>query len=359
MSYRSKIFVTLFALFCVLSFFYAIRAVLFPFIMAFVLSYLLDPVVGYLSKSFKLGRSLSALIVVGIFFTLIILALSLMLPVVYDQVTTFIAKIPEYREIFESKIMPKIFKVLESFDPEIGEKIINSIENFSGEIFKYLKSLLSHIWSSGSAFLHILSLVFITPLVMYYILRDFHEIAEEFHKLIPSNMKKSIRKLLQDIDNVLSGYIRGQFNVCLMLGVFYATGLIYIGLDYGLFIGLGTGLASFIPYFGMLVGAGTGIIVALVQYPTMYEVMLVVAVFVIGQAIEGNFVTPKIVGNKIGLHPVWMIFAMLAAGLLFGFVGVLIAIPLAAIISVIVRHIMELYFNSEVYKGRKIKKARA
>jgi predicted PurR-regulated permease PerM len=168
---------------------------------------------------------------------------------------------------------------------------------------------------------------------------------------LPRDKAPVIRKLLQEIDARMAGFLRGQALVCLLLGIFYAIGLTLVGLQYGLIIGLLTGFVSFVPYIGMLLGAGIGLIVAFFQFDSWLMVAAVLGVFIAGQVIEGNFVSPILVGDRVGLHPVWLMLAVLAGGALLGFVGVLIAVPAAAAIAVLLRFALERYLESPLYRG--------
>jgi predicted PurR-regulated permease PerM len=201
------------------------------------------------------------------------------------------------------------------------------------------------------ALFQLISLVVITPLVSFYLLRDWDRIVERIDAYLPRGSAPAIHDQFGKIDRTLAGFIRGQATVCLILGAFYAVGLSLVGLEFGLLIGLGTGLISFIPYFGMMVGLAVGISVALAQFSGLGSVALVAAVFAVGQVAEGNFLTPKLVGDRVGLHPVWVIFALLAGGTLFGFTGILLAVPAAAVIGVLVRFTLESYRDSRLYEG--------
>ena len=184
---------------------------------------------------------------------------------------------------------------------------------------------------------------------MFYLLRDWDRIVATVDGWLPQRQAHIIRDQVSEIDSVLSAFVRGQFTVCIVLGVFYAVGLSVVGLDFGFIIGFGTGLISFVPYFGMLVGFVAGVGVAIAQFGEWQPVVLVAGVFVVGQFLEGNFITPKLVGDKIGLHPVWIIFALLAGGAVFGFTGILLAIPAAAIIGVLSRFGISQYLTSAAY----------
>ena len=209
---------------------------------------------------------------------------------------------------------------------------------------------------STLAVVNVLLLIFITPIVTFYILLDWHKITNKVESWFPKAHTKTIKEQLSYVDTALSGYIRGQTNVCLLLGAFYAVGLSLAGLDFGLFIGLATGILSFIPYVGILFGVTIGMMVALFQFGDSIHLLLVFAIFVVGQFIEGNFITPKLVGDKVGLHPVWIIFGMLSGAALFDFVGVLLAVPVTAVLGVIVRFAMKKYLSSPIYSNGLVRK---
>jgi predicted PurR-regulated permease PerM len=189
----------------------------------------------------------------------------------------------------------------------------------------------------------------ITPVVTFYLLRDWDKLVAKLDQWLPRDSAETIRAQVALVDETLAAFARGQAIVCLLLGVFYGIGLTLVGLEYGLIIGLVTGLISFVPYFGMLTGMVVGVGLAFVQFDSLMPVVMVLAVFGVGQVIEGNVVTPKLVGDRIGLHPVWMIFALMAGGALFGFMGILLAVPVAATIGVLSRFALSRYLAGPLY----------
>ena len=198
---------------------------------------------------------------------------------------------------------------------------------------------------------NIISLFVITPVVAFYLLRDWDAIIARVDTYLPRAHVETIREQARLVDETLAGFLRGQFTVCLLLGLFYGIGLSLVGLEFGLVIGLGTGLVSFIPYFGMLIGFVVGVGLAIAQFHTLLPIAMVVVVFAVGQFLEGNFLTPKLVGDRVNLHAVWIMFALLAGAALFGFVGVLLAVPVAAVIGVLVRFSIARYRASPLYLG--------
>ena len=189
-----------------------------------------------------------------------------------------------------------------------------------------------------------------TPIVAFYLLRDWDRVVASVDGWLPRRHADEIRSIAREIDGVLSGFLRGQFIVCLALAAFYGVGLSLVGLDFGLIIGISTGLLSFVPIFGMLIGFAVGVGVALAQFGPTLHVILVVVVFMVGQFLEGHVMTPRLVGSRVGLHPVWTIFALLAGGALAGFTGLLVAVPAAAAIGVVARHAIRRYLASAAFK---------
>ena len=214
---------------------------------------------------------------------------------------------------------------------------------------QFSAKLLKGIINNGFALINLLSLLLITPVVAFYMLRDWDTFVKKVDNLLPRKSKNEIREQFKLIDKALSGFIRGQVSVCVILGAYYSFGLHIIGLELGLLVGFLAGLISFIPYVGSISGFLISIILAFAQFGDVTKIIEVVAVFMIGQFIEGNFLTPKLVGDNIGLHPVWVMFSLLAGGVLLGFLGLMIAVPVAAIIGVLTRYTINNYKKSSLY----------
>ncbi|MEM7617406.1 MAG: AI-2E family transporter, partial [Pseudomonadota bacterium] len=282
------------------------------------------------------------------FFVIMVVLCILLMPLIYDQMLNLIHKIPIYIEYIQNNFLPNLTSKIRDINPDIENNLHNSMNDLSKYAFNFLAKILENIWSSGIALLNIFSLIFITPIVIFYLLRDFDIMMDKIKKILP---KKHLPVILEQVDLInltLAGYIRGQTNVCLILGSFYAIALLIVGLNFGLAIGFITGILAFIPYVGVLIGMTIGVAVAFVQYEGFAgytNILIVVAIFLIGQFLEGNFVSPKLVGDKVNLHPVWIIFGMLAGAQLLGFVGVLLAIPVTATIGVLVRFVYNIWLE--------------
>lgn len=320
---------------------YAVKSVLAPFLCSIVLAYFLNPLVERFYRRYHISRLRATALILGLFFSTLISTGLLLLPVIYSQTVEFIESIPSYLKIFTTEFYPKISSVLNSlgFSLEGNFSDVMAHQGMSDKVLNFSQEVLQNAITSSSGIIDILSLVFIMPILLFYFLKDWSAMISKIDEYLPREAGAQIRKIMIDIDHTMSGYIRGQFNVCLMLGILYAALLSCTGLNFGFLIGFMTGMLVFIPYVGMLIGVTTAIVVALFQWGFDFgNIGLVVLVFLIGQVIESNFLTPKLVGSRIGLHPLWLIFGLFFFGALFGFIGVLLAVPLTAISGVIFKH---------------------
>ena len=331
---------------------YALSAILLPFVAGIAIAYLLDPVTDVLEK-WRLPRWAAAALVTFGSIVVVVAGVLLLIPLLQTQLMDFVERIPQFADLIRERAV----RLLEFLQARLSAAEMDALRAkigaFAGrDAIAWLGGVLGGLWGGGVALLNVLSLMVITPIVTFYLLRDWDLLVARIDGWLPRRHVDVIREQMRLIDRTLSGFVRGQLMVCLMLGTFYAIGLTVVGLDFGLVIGLATGLVSFVPYFGMLAGFVVGIGVAVAQFGSWVPVALVAAVFVIGQFVEGNFITPRVVGNRIGLHPVWLIFALLAGGALFGFTGLLLAVPLAAVLGVLVRFSLERYLAGAAYRGR-------
>jgi predicted PurR-regulated permease PerM len=225
------------------------------------------------------------------------------------------------------------------------------LDGVSERALGYLAGLAEGVFSGFGSLFTVLSLALITPVVTFYLLRDWDRIIGKIDSWLPRGNADVIREQVRLIDQTLAGFARGQALVCVLLGVFYAIGLSVVGLEFGLIVGFVTGLISFVPYFGMIVGFVAGVGIAIGQFGELVPVLLVALVFGIGQVLEGNILTPRLVGERVGLHAVWIIFALLAGGALFGFLGILLAVPVMAVIGVLARVLLGQYLASPLYRA--------
>ena len=328
-----------------------LRDVLFPFVAGFAIAYFLDPLVDRLERA-GLTRTWSTIVVTASFFVLFILVLALLVPVLYAQVIQFLNNLPGYVAAIEAKAAPLVELARSYMSVEEGTtKVREFLEAHLGDVARFTVRFLGNLVGGLEVTFSLLSLFVITPVVAFYLLRDWDRIVARIDSWLPRVHAETIREQIGLVDETMAGFVRGQFSVCMILGLFYGIGLSIVGLEFGLIVGILTGLISFVPYFGMVVGFVVGMGLAIAQFDAIVPIVLVAVVFAVGQVIEGNFLTPKMVGDRVNLHAVWIIFALLAGGALFGLVGVMLAVPVAAIVGVLVRFAVAQYLQSALYLG--------
>jgi predicted PurR-regulated permease PerM len=332
-----------------LVFLFLIRSILLPFVLGVFTAYFLDPAADKLEKM-GISRGVATLLITFGFFLTVILASLVIIPVIASQFAGLISAIPGYIADFETQYASEITQKLGGLTFIDMEQLRSTTSNISGFAVKLAGNFVTGLLQSGMAIVNLLSLILITPIVAFYLLRDWDHITTRLDSYLPRSEANTIREQLAIIDRTLAGFLRGQINVCLILGTFYAVGLSLVGLKFGILIGLATGLLVIFPYVGLMLGMGTGLAVAFFQFDSIEPVFTVLGVFVIGQIMEGYFITPKLVGEKVGLHPVWIIFGMLAGATLFGFVGILLAVPVTAVIGVLIRFALQRYLESPYYQ---------
>lgn len=341
------IWLTIFVFFCAAV--YVLRSVLLPFVAGIIIGYLLDPWASKFEK-WGINRTCATILVLLLVVLIIVPALILLFGLIDEQLGHFLKAVPAYLTALSRKIEPILIKLQDDFPGLQPEKIREYIRGNMANGIKLLGNVVKGVVTGGFALVNVLSLLLITPIVAFYMLRDWDTFVGKVDSLLPKHYKKSIEKQAREIDCILASFIRGQLSVCVLLGTFYALGLYFVGLDLGVLVGFLAGILSFIPYVGTISGFVVSLAIAFAQFDNMVPILQVVGVFLVGQFIEGNFLTPKLVGDSVGLHPVWIMFALLAGGVLLGFLGLMIAVPVAAIIGVLMRHAIENYKESSLYR---------
>ncbi len=327
-----------------------LRGVLLPFVAGMAVAYFVDPMAGRLER-LGLSRTAATSVITLSFFALLVVALLLLVPVIEQQVVTFIQRVPAYAAALAERARPLIEELHRRLSSDDIEKLQSSAGAYAGTAVSWAVGLVKDVLTGGIAFMSILSLLIITPVVTFYLLRDWDRVVETVDRWLPRHHAEIIRLELREIDRTLAGFVRGQATVCLVLAGFYGIGLTLTGLDLGLMIGLLTGLGAFVPYVGMLIGLIASVCLAVAQGGAWSLWIGIGVVFAIGNVLEGYILTPKLVGGRVGLHPVWIIFSLLAGGALFGFVGILLAVPAASVIGVLTRFGLERYMGSTLYHG--------
>ncbi|GHD07180.1 AI-2E family transporter [Tianweitania populi] len=335
-----------------IAFLVVFSSILLPFVAGMALAYFLDPVADRLER-LGLSRLMATIVILISFLLAVVLVVIIIVPLLSSQLSDFISNVPGY--------ITNLQMLITDFDPEwlrenFGVEPAALRDGLSGLVTQgagFITTLLQSLWNSGKAIVDVVALFVVTPVVAFYMLLDWDRMIASIDRCVPRDHIQTVRQLARDVNSATAGFVRGQGTLCLILGAMYAVGLTVVGLNFGLLIGLFAGLISFIPYVGSLVGLILSIGVACVQFwPDWPMVVLVAAIFFGGQFIEGNILQPKLVGSSVGLHPVWLMFALFAFGSLFGFVGLLLAVPAAAAVGVLVRFAVARYLASPLYKGK-------
>jgi len=328
---------------------YFLAPILLPFVSGALLAYLGDPLVDRLEK-FKISRTLSVVIVFFVAFLLLLPLLVFLIPLIESQIKLLLAKAPGYLDWLMLNLEPTLRETFGFGIPalEVEQLKATFAEQFSnaGGFFKGLMRTVTH---SGFVVAGWMANLFLIPVITFYLLRDWDNLVAYIHDLLPRQAEPTVSLLTKQSDEVLGAFLRGQMLVMMALGTIYAIGLKMVGLEFSLLIGLLAGILSFIPYMGLIVGILMAGIAVMLQTHDPSNLIWVSLVFVVAQAIEGTILTPLLVGDKIGLHPVAVIFSVLAGGQLFGFFGILLALPVFAVLAVIMRHFSKTYKDSHIY----------
>ena len=325
--------------------------ILLPFIAGMALAYFLDPVADRLER-IGLSRMMATVVILVAFVVLFALSLMIVIPLLATQAADFLEKLPGY--------VTQLQELVANFNPNLLPGWISSQmgtikQSFSSILAEgagFLGTVFKQLWNSGMALVNIVSLLVVTPVVAFYLLLDWDRMIAKVDSWVPRDHVANVRQIASEIDAAIAGFVRGHGSICIILGLFYGIALSFAGLNFGLLIGLFAGVIGFIPYVGSLVGLVLSVGVAIVQFwPDWTMIAATLGIFIFGQFVEGNILSPKLVGDSVGLHPVWLMFALVAFGALFGFVGLLLAVPLAAAVGVIARFALRQYLASPFYRG--------
>jgi predicted PurR-regulated permease PerM len=328
--------------------FWSVQGIITPFFVSFIIAYMLNPLIVKL-EPYKINRTFSAFVIVIGFFALIILAIFISIPFLKSELLKLAYSLPRYIERIYSLLSPYFDTAKEllniagksSFDETVAKNI--------SRMAAWLLEIAAGLFTNTLALANMISLIVLTPIISFYLLRDWQKTVASFYSLVPPKYFDRVNGLLYRINIVLGGYFRGQAIVCLSLFCYYAIFLGAVGLNFSLTIASITGFFAFIPYIGYLIGFSAGIGVAMSQFQDWSDIGIVLVIFLVGQIIESYYLLPKMVGDRICLHPVWIIFSLLSGGLLMGFTGLLIAMPIAATIGVLIRSLVQEYRSSTYY----------
>ena len=350
MSFRLHAAFWIAALLFLLTFLWVFSDILLPFILGMALAYLLDPIADRLEAA-GMSRFWATITIVLMSVLVLALLALIVVPLLVAQLSGFLERLPDYVDRLQTLgnwfFQTEIGQYLGGRTPDTG------VEQVVSQGAAWVASVLGSVWAGGQALIGVVSLLVVTPVVAFYLLYDWDRMLARLDHLIPRDQVQTVRQLGHDIDAAMAGFVRGQGAVCLILGAFYAVALSVVGLNFGFLIGSAAGLISFIPFVGSIVGFVLSVGVAIVQFwPEWIWILVVAGIFGAGQFLEGNILQPRLVGSSIGVHPVWLMFALFAFGSLFGFVGVLLAVPVTAAIGVLVRFAVGQYRQSPLFWGR-------
>jgi predicted PurR-regulated permease PerM len=334
------------------------HGIMLPFVVGMALAYLFDPMTDRLQR-LRMSRLVASLVMLGLFFLAVILSLMLLVPLIVSQLSGFVEKLPATVSRLQQLAVEHGAPLIRRIG---GPTAVEDLQSSAGDLVAkgagWAATFLGSLWAGGMAVVNIASLAVVTPVVAFYMLMDWDRMVAKVDGWVPVMHRATVRSLARQIDRAIAGFLRGQALVCLFLGTFYAVALSLAGLNFGALIGLTSGVLSFIPYVGTLTGFVVSTGVAIVQFwPDWIMIAIVIGIFIAGQFIEGNILSPKLVGDAIGVHPVWLMFALFAFGSLFGFVGLLLAVPLAATAGVLARFALARYLASPLYDDGKSEEA--
>lgn len=331
-------------------FIHLVSDTLAPFIISFIFAYLLEPLITNNSNRFNLPRGVVAMGIFVIFIVSFIIAMIVLVPIIYNQIAIFISKIPGYKTNFELGLSELLVRV-DTIDHSVSEKISEALQNFINSAFSVLAATANNIWSYTIATINFFAIIALVPIILYYFLIDWPKMVKSVEQVLPKKGKSKIREIFSGINQLLSAYIRGQLNICFLLGVFYVAGLNFIGIDLALLLGMISGFLVIIPFVGALISVALMLISCYFSYGVSIKLLYVIILFAIGHIIEGYILAPKIIGDKIGLHPLWIIFSIFAAGSIFGFIGIVFAIPIAGVVKLLLSHLIDYYKSSKLYNN--------
>jgi len=324
-------------------------SVLAPFVAAAVLAYALDPPTSQLTR-LGLPRGVAALLMILAMITAVLLFALLLYPLLVVQIGLLVTRIPQYATLLQGWARDELTALQDNFGHDVvNDKLRDLVSGQAGSMLSIVLSAITGVIGSGFAIFNVLTLAVVTPVVGFYLLRDWPRVVGMINDWLPVRYAGVIRAQAREVDRILSAWVRGQALCCLFLALYYAAGLTVAGLDLGLVVGLAAGLLSFIPYVGSITGGVTAIGLALAQFPHWRGVIVVACVLMVGQVLEGYVIYPRFLGDRVELPAVWVIFALFAGGAAFGFLGVMLAVPVAATIGVLCRFWLRRYLSSALY----------
>jgi len=324
----------------------------YPFVLAFILAYLFDPLVIILNNRLGISRAITSSIISLLLIVIISASMIYLVPLIYEQISVLINHIPEYESYIIKNIVPIIVKKMGAIDPSISTKLKMIADQGINSIFGVVSHAAHNVWSYTMATIHLLLFMVLVPVVLFFLLRDWRYMTDGFFDLFPKYHQKFVKTLFQDIDNVLGAYLRGEMIVCSILATYYSIALTLIGMDFAILLGIVCGVSIILPLIGMMIVITSLGLVGYVTFGFSIHMVYIAGIYLVGALMENTFLTPKIIGDSLGISPVWIIFAVLLFGYIAGPVGILMAIPTTGVIKVILVHMKQDYKKSDLYNSK-------
>jgi len=334
-----------------LGFVWLFKGVLTPFVLGIAIAYLLNPLVNGLTKM-KMPRLMAVLLILLSFFIFVIVSVIFAAPPLAREAASLAESIPGYIDDLVDFINPYLVMAQDKFGGDYADNLKNFLQNNAGKLVQLTGGVAGGLASGGQAVVGFFTTLLLTPLVAFFMMQEWPRITTWIDDLIPRKNASVIKGMLSEMNSKVSGFVRGQITVAFFLAVIYAVALTIAGLNYGFLIGISAGFLSIIPLVGSTIGLIVSVVIAWFQTGEINYVFIIAAIFFIGQVVEGNILTPKLVGDSVGLHPLWVLFALMAGGSLFGIVGMLLAVPVAAVVGVLLSFAISEYKDSPYYESR-------
>jgi putative permease len=320
-----------------------------PFLIAFITAYLLQPLSHWLERRLKLSKTYIAMLIISLFLLFIIIGVIVVVPFLYEQISLFIKKIPAYQENITSNIVPNLAGKLDEINPTAAEKVRTYFQGTTERLLGETFNILNNLWHYTLTTLGFIANIILVPFVLYYFIRDWSSLTDALEDIVPIAYKARYKFLINEIDTLLAAYIRGQLNTCMILALYYSTILTIFRVDFALLLGFVSGFLIIIPFIGFAISLALSLLVAYIGEHSLAVSLYILIAYITGHALEGYILIPRLVGRSIGLHPVWVVFAILALGNLYGIIGIIAAIPVAGIIKILLKFAFGYYKNSELY----------
>lgn len=335
------LYIILIVILSVLAFF-IIHDAIMPFILAAIFSYLIYPVVKFCSHKSGISKNIIIAVAVMLFMSICITILFLVTPLIYEQAQMLVSKIKIYKQYVQDNI-PMILDKANHINSDLSRKIQDAFQGYANNTITVAVSIVNNLWGYTVATLNIVLLFFLVPLISFYMLKDWQSGVLPFEKLLPLNVRLIVKRVVEEIDQLLSAYIRGQLNICCILSTYYSAGMWLIGCDFSILLGIITGFAIIIPFVGFLVSFCIALLLCYISFGLSINIAYLSVLYICGSILEGSILTPKIIGDKMGIHPLWIIFAILLFSQFFGIIGMICAIPLVGIGKILINLILEHY----------------